>query len=77
MTDYEIDLIYDYIDELLLKNKYDKVDEILKDCPLDVSADLVLLVLTSTLPAKGNLKYREEFFDRFKDRIGKLAKGLK
>ena len=64
-TDSALDLIFDQIDELLLARHFDNVNQLLKDAVAnDYSAEMLLGVLTATLPAKDRLPNRRDFFQR-------------
>lgn len=62
-ADAALDLLYDSIDELLKTGKFNEVDEILSQMDVsEYSADILLGVLTATLPARDELKSRPQFF---------------
>jgi DNA repair exonuclease SbcCD ATPase subunit len=62
-TDAALDLIYDRIDTLLVKGKFEEVDSVLRDAdPKRLSVDILLGLLTSTLPARTKLSTRAKFF---------------
>jgi len=62
-TDASLDIIYDRIDEMLLAGEFDQVDRLLVDTsPNTLSVDLLLGVLTVTLPARKRLANRAAFF---------------
>lgn len=64
-TDAALDIIFDQIDEMLLAGEFDRVDQLLIEImPGDFSVDLLLGLLTATLPAKNRLSNREAFFER-------------
>lgn len=60
-----LDLIYDAIDELLRKGSFAEVDRILQEISVsELSVDLLLALLTSTLPAADRLQHRDALFSR-------------
>lgn len=79
-TDTALDIIFDQVDEMLLAGEFDRVNQLLIDTTTDeFSVELLLGILTATLPAKDRLPNRCEFFGRvvqtlqsrgeFKDRL--------
>ena len=65
--DYEsaIDIIYDYIDDLLLEGEFIKVNTILKQVDTNIlSEDLLVAFLSITLAAKQHLTARSNLFTR-------------
>ena len=63
-TDAALDLLYDSVDEMLRSGKYSEIDSLLRDTIVDeCSTDILLGLLTATLPARSKLPYRREFFD--------------
>ena len=64
-TDAALDLIYDGIEALLRKGEFESLNSILNGlCIHDLSADLLLGVLTATLPARTRLMpVRARFFN--------------
>jgi hypothetical protein len=79
-----LDVIYDYIDDLLLEGAYNKIDEVLETVAVkDWSNVLLVGFLTITLAAKLKLKNREKLFFRIKEvlsarteRYESILKGL-
>jgi hypothetical protein len=64
-TDAALDIIFDQIDELLLSRDFARVDELLSTTLAnDLSADLLLGILTATLPAKSHLVQRTTFYEQ-------------
>lgn len=64
-TDIALDLIFDQIDEMLLAGQFECVNELLADIPTDkYSLELLLGILTATLPAKNRMPVRAAFFER-------------
>jgi hypothetical protein len=64
-TDAALDLIYDQIDGLLKSGEFQKVDALLEDAEVgSFSVDLLLGLLTATLPARTKLAARRDFFLR-------------
>jgi hypothetical protein len=61
--DSALDLIYDQIDEMLRKAEFSKLDLVLAELPVsDLSIDLLLGILTATLPARSRLSNRAHLF---------------
>lgn len=79
-TDAALDLIFDQVDEMLLADHFEHVDQLLNEItPSDYSVELLLGLLTATLPAKNQLPHRYEFFQRVSDTLqdhGELKEGL-
>jgi hypothetical protein len=62
-TDSALDLVYDAIDDLLRRGDYPRLDHVLTEVPVaDYSVDLLLGILTATLPGKSRLPSRSGFF---------------
>ena len=62
-TDAALDLIYDNVDSLLSNGKYEELDLMLKSVDADLlPTDILLGLLTATLPAKTKLPSRSNFF---------------
>jgi len=62
-TDAALDLIYDSIDQMLRNGQFSDLDTLLVRLPTNtLSADMLLGVLTATLPARSRLSNRMEFF---------------
>ena len=58
-----LDLIYDQIDCKLKEQNFHEIDELLKSINVaEYSVDLLLGLLTATLPAKSKLHSRAKFF---------------
>lgn len=58
-----MDLLYDRIDELMRTGQFDLLDMILQRVPVrEFSVDVLLGLLTATLPARSRLPSREDFF---------------
>jgi hypothetical protein len=79
-TDAALDLIYDRIDTLLIAHEFDEVDAILESADLKIlSIDVLLGLLTSTLPARTKLASRKAFFmaiEQEAKRRGEWEQGL-
>jgi hypothetical protein len=61
-TDFALDLIYDSIDELLRGGKLDRLNFMLaRLTPDELSTDILLAILTATLPARSKLAARLPF----------------
>jgi hypothetical protein len=64
-VDEALDVIYEGIDDLLLAGSFDQVDQLLRDISEDgVSSDVLVALLTVTLPAKSKLPSRADFYSR-------------
>jgi hypothetical protein len=62
-TDAALDLIYDKIDKMLTEGQFSLIDSVLNDLDVEIhSVDILLGLLTSTLPAKTKLQGRKAFF---------------
>lgn len=62
-----LDIIYDYVDELLCNGEFSKLDEELSAVDTkDISVDILIGILTATLPAKNKLLSREHLFKSVK-----------
>jgi antitoxin (DNA-binding transcriptional repressor) of toxin-antitoxin stability system len=62
-TDAALDLIYDQVDEWMHRAEFDRLDGILENLPVaDLSLDILLGLLTATLPAKRRLVSRAKLF---------------
>lgn len=69
-TDAALDLIYDQVDELMQRGEFDRLNSLLKTVNTDeLSTDLLLGILTSTLPARNKLTERRSFFAAAKQSI--------
>ncbi len=79
-TDAALDIIFDQIDETLLSGEFDRVDRILVEItPDDFSVELLLGLLTVTLPAKNRLCNRASFFKQVRHSLherGETDEGL-
>lgn len=70
-VDDAIDLIFTEIDSALRAGRFDICDNILESIdPHDLSDDLVLALLTATLPAASKLPSRQSFYERAKKHLG-------
>ncbi len=64
-----IDYIYDLVDMLSTKGKFDKIDESLRKVPvLTVDLDICLAWLTAVLPCKTKLQTYNWFLNRVKQK---------
>jgi hypothetical protein len=62
-TDAALDVVYESVDQLMRTGRFDELDEIVKHLQVvDFSRDLLLGILTATLPAKSRLPSRTELF---------------
>ena len=64
-TDAALDLIYENVNGKLSRGRFNEVNSVLETTePMSLSVDLMLGLLTSTLPAKTKLPSRGTFFQR-------------
>lgn len=79
-TDAALDLIYDSIDDLMRNEQVQRLDSILASIPItDLSTEILLGILTATLPAKSRLPMRAGFFNAVEQTIrqrGEYEEGL-
>ncbi len=79
-TDAALDIIFDQIDEMLLEGEFARVDHFLRAASVaDLSVDILLGVLTATLPAKTRLANRPAFFAKVEQTLryrGQCQDGL-
>jgi len=62
-TDAALDLIYDSIDGMMRKGEFSRLNLLLPQLNVnDLSADILLGLLTATLPARSRLSCRKEFY---------------
>jgi hypothetical protein len=59
--DDQLDIIFEYIDDLLIEHDFAKVDELL--LLRGLTAEVAIGILTVTLPAKEFLKNRQNFLE--------------
>lgn len=75
-----LDLIYDSVDENLRMGKFQQLDSILAQEQIaDLSVDLLLGILTATLPARSQLPSRQKIFEKIKNTLivrGEYEDGL-
>lgn len=63
--DTKLDLIYYIIDKKMKANDFNCIDSILTFCnPENTETDILIGLLTATLPVKSKLLVRQEFFNR-------------
>ena len=60
-VDAQLDIIFEYVDDLLIDHDFEKVDELLLE--RDLTAEVGIGILTVTLPAKEFLKNRQNFLE--------------
>jgi hypothetical protein len=61
--DTALDVLYDRVDDLLKTKQFTTVDDLLRNANVSsFSADVLLGLLTSTLPARSKLPARAKFF---------------
>lgn len=79
-TDAALDLLYDNVDELLRGGRFAELGRLLDAVQTaEYSADLLLGLLTATLPARSRLPARAAFFERVQRTLqqrGELESGL-
>jgi hypothetical protein len=79
-TDSALDIVFDQIDEMLLAGEFQRVDRLLAETsPETFSADLLVGILTATLPARKHLANRSAFFTSVQRALrnrGQLVDGL-
>lgn len=64
-TDAALDLIYENVNGKLSRGRFKEVDSVLETTePMSLSVDLILGLLTSTLPARTKLPSRSTFFQK-------------
>lgn len=69
-TDAALDIIYDNINNLLTEGDYQRIDAILSALdPEPLSVDILLGLLTSTLPARTKLSRRRDFFSKVEEEL--------
>jgi hypothetical protein len=79
-TSAALDLIYDSVDDLLRKGNFDQLDSMLAAFPIaELSVDMLLGILTATLPAKSRLPSRGKLFKEIEKTLkerNELEEGL-
>ena len=71
-TDDAMDLLYDVVDELLSAHSFPICERMLTNIDLDrLNADLLIGVLSITLPAKNALPARAQFLQRVEQRLAR------
>jgi hypothetical protein len=74
---HAIDLVYDSFDRLFRAEKFTQVNSALKTIgPSDLSTDLLMTLLTVTLRAKADLRFRPQFFDRVEQELRRRGENL-
>jgi hypothetical protein len=75
-----LDLIYDSVDELMRKGEFAQLNSLLANLSVsDFSVDILLGLLTATLPAKSRLPSRHELYEQietFLRHCGEYKEGL-
>lgn len=66
--DKNLDLIYDLFDDLLTNEKFETIDLLLSIIDTAGDFDILLGVLTSTLPGKNELYNRTAFYQKLSQR---------
>ncbi|MBI3463237.1 MAG: hypothetical protein HY000_09285 [Planctomycetes bacterium] len=79
-TDAALDLIYDSVDEFLRTSEFERLDLILANVAVaKLSVDILLGILTATLPAKSRLPSRAKLFKCIEQELktrGRYEQGL-
>jgi Arc/MetJ-type ribon-helix-helix transcriptional regulator len=79
-TDAALDLLYDSVDATIRQGRFADLDALLVGlCPADHSVDLLLGILTATLPARERLQSRRGFYRDVESTLasrGELDEGL-
>lgn len=66
-TDSALDLLYDKVDELFIAGEFGILNQILADTsPDELSIDMILGLLTSSLPVRSKLAARADFYEKSK-----------
>lgn len=69
-VDQAIALIYDTLDHAFTSNKFTEVDDWMEDIRAEeYSVDILLSVLTASLPAKKSLPSRGRFFEKVRQSL--------
>lgn len=75
--DQAIDLIYDELDDRLLDRKFDEVNEILQSMVRnEYSTNVLLSILTVTLPWKKNLSERKRIIEKVRKQHNEVESEL-
>ena len=70
--DDAVDTLTEYIDNALIESEFDSVDDFLKELRVeDCSTDILITILTATLPANRELSERAAFVERVATELGK------
>ena len=79
-VDSALDLIYERADEMLLAGEFSPLNKIISDLSVDnLTIDVLLAVLTISLPAKSKLPARSSFYLSVKQKLlerGEFREGL-
>lgn len=71
-TDAALDLLYDTVDDQMRKGRFDDLSNIFASANADtLSVDVILGLLTATLPARCRISERTNFFDKAKHSLAK------
>jgi len=69
-VDAALDIIYDYVDKQLKTQRFYDIDQILTNVKvIEQSADILLALLTATLPARSKLSERAKFFSEVEEAL--------
>lgn len=75
-----LDLLYDRVSHLLRSGRFDQLDfELAQITVEETSTDILLGILTATLPGRGRLRQRPDFFETVQEALvqrGELEDGL-
>jgi hypothetical protein len=62
-VDAALDVLYDRTDDLLKKNEFETIDALLQQAKVNLmSVDIILGLLTATLPVRSKLSARSKFY---------------
>ena len=71
-TDSALDLLYDAVDELLQRGEFEKLDSMITNVAVaDLSENILIGLLTATLPARSRLPIRPKFFAEVEETLRK------
>lgn len=65
-----VDVLFERVDDFFCAGQFDEVDEFLKEILVEIqSVQMLVCILTVTLPAKEKLKNRDDFFKRVTKKV--------
>lgn len=69
-SENSLELIYEYVNGLCLRGKYESLDRFLHSIDLNrLNKEQMITLLSSTIPVRDKLSYRKEFFKKVKSKI--------